>query len=64
MIGFGPIGFFPLKVFNEAIKDVSKEEQIRSSNNLADLFTKSLPTSTFEKIVYDIGMKRANKLHD
>ena len=39
-------------------------KQIRSSNNLADLFTKSLPTSTFEKIVYGIGMRRANKLHD
>ena len=55
---------FRLKVFNEAIKDTSKEEQIRSSNNLADLFTKSLSTSTFEKIVYGIGMRRANKLHD
>ena len=54
---------FRLKVFNEAIKGVSKEEQIRSSNNLADLFTKSLPTSTFEKIVHGIGMRRANKLH-
>ena len=39
-------------------------KQICSSNNLADLFTKSLPTSTFEKIVYGIGMRRANKLHD
>ncbi|XP_073137047.1 secreted RxLR effector protein 161-like [Henckelia pumila] len=33
-------------------------QQIRSSDNLADLFTKSLPTSTFEKLVYKIGMRR------
>ena len=39
-------------------------KQIRSSNNLADLFTKALPTSTFEKLVYGIGMRRVNKLQD
>ena len=39
-------------------------KQIRFSNNLADLFIKSLPISIFEKIVYGIGMRRANKLHD
>ena len=33
-------------------------QQIRSSNNLADLFTKALPTSTFEKLRYKIGMRR------
>ena len=32
-------------------------KQIRSTNNLADLFTKSLFTSTFEKLVYGIGMR-------
>ena len=31
-------------------------QQIRSSDNLADLFTKALPTSTFEKLRYKIGM--------
>ncbi|XP_020266611.1 uncharacterized protein LOC109842110 [Asparagus officinalis] len=30
-------------------------EKVRSSDNLADLFTKSLPTSTFEKYVHNIG---------
>ena len=39
-------------------------KQIRSVNNLVDLFTKALPTSTFEKLVYDIGMRRVNKLQD
>ena len=33
-------------------------QQIRSSDNLADLFTKALPTSTFKKLVYNIGMRR------
>ena len=31
-------------------------QQIRSSDNLADLFTKALPTSTFEKLRYKIGV--------
>ena len=39
-------------------------KQICSADNLTDLFTKSLPTSTFEKLVYDIGMRRVNKLQD
>ena len=39
-------------------------KQIRSSNNLVDLFTKSLPISIFEKIVYGIEMGRVNKLQD
>ncbi len=36
--------------------------QIRSSDNLNDLFTKSLPTTTFKKIVYNIGMRRHRDL--
>ena len=32
-------------------------QQIRSSDNLADLFTKALPTSLFEKLRYKIGMR-------
>ncbi|XP_073137256.1 secreted RxLR effector protein 161-like [Henckelia pumila] len=31
-------------------------QQIRSSENVADLFTKALPTSTFKKLVQKIGM--------
>ena len=31
-------------------------KQIRYVDNLVDLFTKSLPTSTFDKLVYGIGM--------
>ena len=37
-------------------------EKVRSSDNLTDLFTKSLPTSTFEKYVHGIGMCILGKL--
>ena len=38
-------------------------QQIRLSENLANLFTKSLPIATFKKIVYNIGMRRLKDLH-
>ncbi|XP_019161868.1 PREDICTED: uncharacterized protein LOC109158414 [Ipomoea nil] len=37
-------------------------ENVRSSENLADLFTKCLPTSIFEKYVYKIGMRKLGRL--
>ena len=37
-------------------------KQIRLSENLADIFTKSLPTTTFKKIVHNIGMRRLKDL--
>ncbi|KAF7137709.1 hypothetical protein RHSIM_Rhsim07G0041900 [Rhododendron simsii] len=37
-------------------------QQIRSSDNLADLFTKALPTTTFKKLVANIGMRRLKNL--
>ena len=33
-------------------------QQIRSSDNLADLFTKALQTSTFKKLIYKVGMRK------
>ena len=33
-------------------------QQIRSSDNLVDLFTKSLPSSTLKKLIYKIGMRQ------
>ncbi|PHU15248.1 DEAD-box ATP-dependent RNA helicase 35B [Capsicum chinense] len=39
-------------------------QQIRSSNNLAYMFTKALPTSTFEKLRYKIGMRRLLYISD
>ena len=38
-------------------------QQIRSSDNLADLFTKALPTATFEKLVRNIGVRRLKDLN-
>ena len=32
-------------------------KQIRSSDNLLDLFTKALPTATIKKLVNNIGMR-------
>ncbi|XP_074369756.1 uncharacterized protein LOC141711251 [Apium graveolens] len=37
-------------------------QQIRSCDNLADLFTKSLPNSTFGKLRHNIGMRRLKDL--
>ena len=33
-------------------------QQIRSSDNLADLCTKSLPTSTFKRLIHKIEMRQ------
>ena len=54
--------FFYTHELQESQQDDVK--QILSADNLADLFTKALPTSTFTKLVYGIGMRRVNKLHD
>ena len=36
--------------------------QIRSQDNLADLFTKSLPKTTCQKLVHGIGMRKLSEL--
>ncbi|KAJ9556175.1 hypothetical protein OSB04_010789 [Centaurea solstitialis] len=36
--------------------------EVRSCENLADLFTKSLPNSTFQRLIRDIGMRRLKEL--
>jgi hypothetical protein len=36
--------------------------QIKSCDNLADLFTKSLPLATFDKCVKDNGMRKLKSL--
>ena len=38
--------------------------QTKSYDNLADLFTKSLPASTFEKCIRGIGTRRLRDLQD
>ena len=50
-----PKFFFTHDLQNQGTIDV---QQIRSSDNLADLFTKSLPKSSFERLVHEIGMRR------
>jgi hypothetical protein len=37
-------------------------KQIRSSDNLSDLFTKTLPTATFKKLVNNIGVRQLKDL--
>ncbi|KAL0329129.1 UNVERIFIED_CONTAM: hypothetical protein Sradi_4899600 [Sesamum radiatum] len=37
-------------------------QQVRSSENLADLFTKALPTAIFKKLVYNIGGRHLKDL--
>ena len=37
-------------------------QQIRSSDNLADLFTKALPTSTFKKLIYKVRMRKVKNV--
>ena len=37
-------------------------QQIRSVDNLADLFTKASPTSTFKKLVSKIEMRRIQEM--
>ena len=37
--------------------------QIRSSENLADMFTKSLPAATFEKLTYGIELRRLRDIN-
>lgn len=37
-------------------------QQIQSSDNFADLFTKALPTTRFRKMVHDIGMRKLANL--
>ena len=37
-------------------------QQIRSNDNLADLFTKALPFATFNKLVRQVGMRQLKDL--
>ena len=39
-------------------------QQISSSDNLADLFTKALPTTTFRKLVHHIGIRQVKDLQN
>ena len=41
-----------------SIRVVIDVQQIRSNDNLENLFTKSLPTLIFKKLTYKIGMRQ------
>ena len=50
------------------IKELQKSgeidvQQIRSSDNLADLFTKSLSTSIFKKLIHKIEMRQLKDIN-
>jgi hypothetical protein len=51
--------FYPHELQHKGEIDILKT---KSCDNLADLFTKSLPTSSFEKCVKGIGMLRLRDL--
>ncbi|XP_074283932.1 secreted RxLR effector protein 161-like [Silene latifolia] len=48
-----PKFFFTHELQKEGVVDI---QQISSKHNLADLFTKSLPSTTFQELVKNIGM--------
>ena len=49
-----PKYFYPRELQNEGVVKIL---QVKSCDNLADLFTKFLPTVTFRKCVRGIGMR-------
>ena len=51
--------FFPHELQKNGEIDIL---QTKSCDNLADLFTKSLPTTAFQKCIYGIGMRRLRNL--
>jgi hypothetical protein len=54
-----PKWFYPHELQHKGEIDILKT---KSCDNLADLFTKSLPTSSFEKCVKGSGMRRLRDL--
>ena len=51
--------FFPHELQKNGEIDIL---QIKSCDNLADLFTKSLPAAAFQKCIHGIGMRRLRNL--
>ena len=54
-----PKFFFTHDIQERGVIDI---QQVRSSDNLADIFTKALPTKKFEELVSKIGLRRLNGL--
>ena len=51
--------FFPHELQKNGEIDIF---QTKSCDNIADLFTESLPTIAFQKCIHDIGMRRLQNL--
>ena len=56
-----PKFFYPHELHNSSEINM---HQIRSNDILANLFTKVLPTTTFKKLVHQIGMRQAKDLQN
>ena len=54
-----PKFFFTHDIQERGVIDI---QQVRSSDNLVDIFTKALPTKKFEELVSKIGLRRLNGL--
>ena len=54
-----PKFFFTHDIQERGVIDI---QQVRYSDNLADIFTKALPTNKFEELVLKIGLRRLNGL--
>ena len=54
-----PKFFFTHDIQERGVIDI---QQVRSSDNIADIFTKALLTKKFEKLVSKIGLRRLNGL--
>ncbi|GJW23274.1 retrovirus-related pol polyprotein from transposon TNT 1-94 [Tanacetum coccineum] len=52
----------PTVLYEDNAACIAQLKEVRSSDNLADLFTKALPTSTFRKLSHNIGMRRLKDL--
>ena len=54
-----PKFFFTHDIQERGVIDI---QQVRCSDNLADIFTKALPTKKFKELVSKIGLRRLNGL--
>ena len=65
LLGYADAGYLsdPYKCTHELQKKCEIDvQQIRSLNNIADLFIKALPSTTLKKLRYDIGMRKLRDL--
>ncbi|KAM2810688.1 hypothetical protein COP1_043438 [Malus domestica] len=64
--GLSSIVNLPTMIFEDNAQQQHQNievKQIHSQDNLANLFTKSLPKSTFQKLIQGIGMRKLSELN-